>query len=71
MRAIVTGGACLVGSHLVDRLPRDGAEVIVENFGSLCPRPDEPADLADALRHPGVASSSSTSATPSASILAG
>ena len=39
MRMIVTGGAGFIGSHLVDRLLADGAEVVVvDNFDPFYPR---------------------------------
>ncbi len=53
MRAIVTGGAGFIGSHLVDRLLADGAEVlVVDNFDAFYPRFAKEANLAEALAHP-------------------
>jgi UDP-glucuronate 4-epimerase len=53
MRAIVTGGAGFIGSHLADRLLSDGAEVVVvDNFDPFYARRAKEANLADALRNP-------------------
>jgi UDP-glucuronate 4-epimerase len=53
MRVIVTGGAGFIGSHLVDRLLDDGAEVIVvDNFDPFYPRAIKEANLAVAIRSP-------------------
>ena len=53
MRTIVTGGAGFIGSHLVDRLLADGAEVVVvDSFDPFYPRGDKEANLAAALAQP-------------------
>jgi nucleoside-diphosphate-sugar epimerase len=51
-RAIVTGAAGFVGSHLVDRLLADGASVVgIDSFEDYYPRAWKEANLRGASRH--------------------
>jgi UDP-glucose 4-epimerase len=51
-RAVVTGAAGFIGSHLVDRLLGDGYEVVgIDSFEDYYPRPFKEANLAAARAH--------------------
>jgi UDP-glucuronate 4-epimerase len=53
MRVILTGGAGFIGSHLVDRLLADRAEVVVvDNFDLFYARALKERNLAEARGHP-------------------
>ena len=53
MNVVVTGGAGFIGSHLVERLISDGADVtVVDNFDSFYAEAVKRSNLVHALRHP-------------------
>ena len=53
MRVVVTGGAGFIGSHLVDRLLEDGADVtVVDNFDPFYPKARKLANLLVASEKP-------------------
>lgn len=53
MRALVTGAAGFIGSHLSDRLLSDGADVVaVDSFTDYYPRWMKEANIKGLLRHP-------------------
>ena len=53
MNVVVTGGAGFIGSHLVERLISDGANVtVVDNFDSFYAEAVKRSNLVQALRHP-------------------
>ena len=54
MKALVTGCAGFIGSHLTDRLLKDGFEVVgVDSFTAYYPREIKERNIAGALRHKG------------------
>lgn len=56
MKALVTGAAGFIGSHVAETLLADGEQVVgLDNFDAFYPRPLKEANLAEARTHDGYA----------------